>query len=105
MRRPSGRGPVSYTHLLSIECDPEDREEIYGCRLPKLTMQPILENSIIHGMECKIGTGHLSIHLERSGQRLLIRRSDDGVGMDEEVLDVYKRQPLRTGKRTDYVQN
>ena len=65
---------------LSIECDPEDREEIYGCRLPKLTMQPILENSIIHGTECKIGTGHLSIHLERSGQRLLIRISDDGVG-------------------------
>ena len=80
---------------LSIECDPEDREEIYGCRLPKLTMQPILENSIIHGMECKIGTGHLSIHLERSGQRLLIRISDDGVGMDEEVLS---RMNDRLGK-------
>ena len=72
---------------LTIECDPEEREEIYGCRLPKLTMQPILENSIIHGTECKIGTGHLTIHLERSGKRLLIRISDDGVGMDEEVLD------------------
>lgn len=71
---------------LSIECDPEDREEIYGCRLPKLTMQPILENSIIHGTECKIGTGHLSIHLERSGQRLLIRISDDGVGMDGGIV-------------------
>ena len=80
---------------LSIECDPEDREEIYGCRLPKLTMQPILENSIIHGTECKIGTGHLSIHLERSGQRLLIRISDDGVGMDEEVLS---RMNDRLGK-------
>ena len=80
---------------LSIECDPEDREEIYGCRLPKLTMQPILENSIIHGTECKIGTGHLSIHLERSGQRLLIRISDDGVGMDEEVLS---RMDDRLGK-------
>ena len=40
----------------------------------------------IHGTECKIGTGHLTIHLERSGKRLLIRISDDGVGMDEEVL-------------------
>lgn len=80
---------------MSIECDPEDKEEIYGCRLPKLTMQPILENSIIHGTECKIGTGHLTIHLERSGKRLLIRISDDGVGMDEEALS---RMNERLGK-------
>ena len=71
---------------LEIECAPEDRDEIYRCRVPKLTMQPILENSIIHGTELKIGTGHLSIHLERTEKRLLIRISDDGIGMDEETL-------------------
>jgi two-component system sensor histidine kinase YesM len=71
---------------LKIECAPEDREEIYRCRLPKLTMQPILENSIIHGTEPKIGTGHLTIHLEQTEKRLLIRISDDGVGMGEETL-------------------
>ena len=83
---------------LTIECDPEEREEIYGCRLPKLTMQPILENSIIHGTECKIGTGHLTIHLERSGKRLLIRISDDGVGMDEEVLSRMNERLGRSGQ-------
>lgn len=71
---------------LTVECDGGEREEIYNCRLPKLTMQPILENSIIHGTECKIGTGHLKIHLERTGKLLLIRISDDGVGMDEQTL-------------------
>ena len=71
---------------LSIEGDPDDRDEIYCCRLPKLTMQPILENSIIHGTECKIGSGHLTIRLERTGKRLLIRISDDGIGMDEASL-------------------
>lgn len=71
---------------LSITCDPEEREELYRCRLPKLTLQPILENSIIHGTETKIGVGHLSIHLERTQKRLLIRVSDDGVGMDEATL-------------------
>lgn len=71
---------------LTVECDGEEREEIYNCRLPKLTMQPILENSIIHGTECKIGTGHLKIHLEKTGELLLIRISDDGVGMDEQTL-------------------
>ena len=71
---------------LSVECSPEDRDEIYHCRIPKLTMQPILENSIIHGTELKVGTGHLKIHLARSATRLMIRVSDDGLGMDERTL-------------------
>jgi len=68
---------------LSVQCAPEERDEIYRFRIPKLTMQPILENSIIHGTELKVGTGHLTIHLARTGKRLLIRISDDGLGMDE----------------------
>lgn len=83
---------------LSIECDPEEREEIYRCRLPKLTMQPILENSIIHGTECKIGQGHLVIHLERSARRLIIRISDDGVGMTEEALNKMNERLEKSGK-------
>ncbi len=71
---------------LHIECAPEDRDEIYRCRLPKLTLQPILENSIIHGAECKIGAGNLVIRLERTGMRLLIQVCDDGAGMDEMTL-------------------
>jgi two-component system sensor histidine kinase YesM len=71
---------------LEIHCAPEDKDEIYRCRLPKLTMQPILENSIIHGTELKVGTGHLTIYLARTGKRLLIRISDDGLGIDEETL-------------------
>ena len=73
---------------LEFDCAPEDRDEIYKCRIPKLTMQPILENCIIHGTEPKIGTGHLKIHLEQTEKRLLIRISDDGVGMSEETLEM-----------------
>lgn len=71
---------------LHIECDAEDREEIYRCRLPKLTLQPILENSIIHGTEFKIGAGNLTVRLQRTESRLLIQVSDDGVGMEEATL-------------------
>ena len=71
---------------LVVECEEEDKEEIYRCRIPKLTMQPILENSIIHGTECKLGVGHLKIVLEKIGKRLMIRISDDGVGMDTKTL-------------------
>ncbi len=71
---------------LAIHCEPEERETLLRCRMPKLTLQPILENSIIHGTETKLGVGHLSITLERTEKRLLIRVSDDGVGMDENTL-------------------
>lgn len=71
---------------LRVEYDPEDRDALFCCRLPKLTMQPILENSIIHGTELKIGAGNLTIHLERTERRLLIRVSDDGVGIAPDTL-------------------
>lgn len=71
---------------LKIDCAEEDRDEIYRCLLPKLTLQPILENSIIHGTELKVGTGHLSIHMSKTEKRLLLQASDDGLGMDEETL-------------------
>jgi len=71
---------------LHIEYDEAEREDIMNCRIPKLTLQPILENSIIHGTELKIGTGNLKIKFELTEKRLLIRISDDGVGMDEDTL-------------------
>ena len=71
---------------LSIECDPEDKEEIYRCRIPKLTLQPILENGIIHGTEFKIGAGKLTVRLERTEKLLNILVSDDGMGMNDAML-------------------
>lgn len=82
---------------LHIECPPEDREEIMNCRIPKLTLQPILENSIIHGTEQKIGTSNLRISFEATGSRLIIRISDDGVGMDEETLAKLNGRLRRNG--------
>ena len=72
---------------LHIEYDPDEWEEIMNCRIPKLTLQPILENSIIHGTELKIGEGNLWIRFRRTEKRLVITISDDGVGMDEETLE------------------
>lgn len=83
---------------LEIECNPEEREEIYRCRMPKLTMQPILENSIIHGTECKIDGGHLKIRLELSGRRLSILISDDGCGMDAAALAKMNEKLGKSGK-------
>lgn len=74
---------------LKIEFDHEEEEEvpdILQCQLPKLTLQPIVENSICHGIEQKIGKGTLHIRVATTRDRLLITVSDDGKGMTEEKL-------------------
>ncbi len=75
-----------------------ESEEIMSCRIPKLTLQPILENSIIHGTEPKVGTGNLRIRFERTDSRLIIWICDDGVGMDDEALARLNRRLGRDGK-------
>ena len=71
---------------LHIDYDIAEYEKIMSCRIPKLTLQPILENSIIHGVELKVGGGNLYIRFCCTKDRLIIRISDDGVGMDERTL-------------------
>lgn len=83
---------------LHILYEEENRESIMNCKIPKLTLQPVLENSIIHGTELKIGTGNLTIQFEQTDRRLIIRISDDGVGMDEQTLAKLNRQLGGGGK-------
>lgn len=66
--------------------DELDEMEILQYRLPKLTLQPIVENSIYHGIERKIGKGHLIIKISVTDSRLIIKVSDDGLGMDGEKV-------------------
>ena len=69
---------------LSIEYEHDDdlsHPDILRYRLPKLTLQPIVENSIYHGIERKVGRGCLTIRIGVSDQRMRIRISDDGLGM------------------------
>ena len=60
--------------------------------IPKLTLQPIIENAIIHGLEHQVGPGKVSVHIGIVEQRLLIEITDDGVGMFESTLDEINRR-------------
>lgn len=64
----------------------EGEKELLSCQIPKLTLQPIIENAIIHGLENKIGRGKVVIRMTSDGKRLIIEIEDDGVGMKEAVL-------------------
>ncbi|MFN0220858.1 MULTISPECIES: cache domain-containing sensor histidine kinase [Paenibacillus] len=59
-------------------------------QIPKLLIQPLVENSIIHGIEPKVGSGLIRICAELSGRWLTIRIEDDGVGMEPQQLQLLR---------------
>ncbi len=61
-------------------------DEALDCRIPKMTLQPFIENSLIHGIENKLGNGCVKLKLTMDGTRLDIYIEDDGTGMEEEQL-------------------
>ncbi|MCR8632284.1 sensor histidine kinase [Paenibacillus radicis (ex Xue et al. 2023)] len=69
----------------SIECEPAALKVM----VPKMILQPLVENSIIHGIENGLGAGtvHLDIHLDRT---LTIRIIDNGKGMDYNEIEQVK---------------
>lgn len=69
---------------LSYEIQAE--EELLKGMVPKFTLQPIVENAIIHGLEEKKESGHVRVVVERAEEKIRISVEDDGVGMDEESL-------------------
>jgi two-component system sensor histidine kinase YesM len=78
---------------ISMQVDIEPGcEDCRDFQIPKLTLQPIIENAIIHGLEYQVGPGKVSVHISSDGQRLLIEVTDDGVGMSESVLDEINRR-------------
>jgi two-component system LytT family sensor kinase len=50
-------------------------------------LQPIIENSIRHGLANKVEGGTVRLRTRLEGPRLVISIEDDGVGMDEDKLD------------------
>ncbi len=77
-------------HLVTLEDELANVENYYYIQQfrfgDKLTLQPIVENSIYHGIERKVGRGCLTIRIGVSDQRMRIRISDDGLGMPEEKV-------------------
>jgi len=54
--------------------------------VPSMLLQPLIENSIKHGLSRKVGGGRITIRTARHGDRLRIEVEDDGLGMTEERL-------------------
>ena len=60
--------------------------EVLGTVIPFLSLQPLVENAVRHGLEAKEGPGRISITAHDSGAFAEVTIEDDGVGMDPAQL-------------------
>lgn len=72
-------GEIGYEKL--IEAD------IKNVRMPSMILQPIVENSVNHGIKEMEGKGKITLSVYREGSDTCVCIEDNGVGMDEETID------------------
>ncbi len=56
------------------------------CCVPKLLIQPIVENAVFYGLEPKTGERNLNIEAYCTGKKLIVKVEDNGVGMSFDKL-------------------
>ncbi|AOT71346.1 sensor histidine kinase [Geosporobacter ferrireducens] len=62
-------------------------EDIRKYRIPFMILQPFVENAINHGLEPKLGQGHINITGYAIEDKVIIKIADNGIGIMEERLD------------------
>jgi len=86
---------IQHTRYLDIlQYEIRVPEEVMEAVVPKITLQPIVENAIYHGIKNKRGGGTITIGGYRDGDVAVLTVEDDGIGMSpdrlEQVRDVIK---------------
>jgi two-component system LytT family sensor kinase len=70
-----------------------------GVMVPSILLQPLIENSIKHGLEPRIHGGTVTLRSRLTGDRVLIEVADDGVGMGNRPATALKRNGAGIGMK------
>ena len=60
-------------------------ERLLGASMPSMILQPIIENSVNHGIREKEGEGHIRLHVWADENDICIEIDDDGIGIDPAI--------------------
>lgn len=74
-----------FGHRLKVEFDIE--EDILNYNVPPIIIQPIVENSIRHGLMKRIAGGWVKISIKKNEDNIIIKVEDDGVGIEPKKLN------------------
>ena len=84
---------VRFGERLKVEWD---FNEISNVKIPFLTIQPLVENAIHHGLMKKVSGGQLTICISDEGETVTISVADNGLGINEEKLaKILHRNPSK----------
>lgn len=73
-----------YSNILEYEIDIPS--ELFQYQILKLTLQPLVENALYHGIKLLRAVGKISVTGEKVGDEIIFRVLDNGIGMDEGTL-------------------
>ncbi|MBQ9031466.1 MAG: sensor histidine kinase [Parasporobacterium sp.] len=80
---------IRYSDIMTYRIDvPEDMQEIM---VPKLMLQPLIENALYHGIKNKRGRGTIYITGCRDGSDILLKVQDNGAGIEPQHLEEMHR--------------
>jgi len=71
----------------TIDVDPT----LLSLPVVKLTLQPLVENALYHGIKENVGRGHLTLCARREGDALVLTVTDDGAGMATQALEALEK--------------
>lgn len=77
------------------EIDPRTLEVL----VPSILLQPLIENSIKHGLEPRLNGGTVTLRSQLNGDRVLIEVADDGVGMGNRPTSALRRNGAGIGMK------
>lgn len=69
---------------------------IMNLKIPKLLIQPVVENAVIHGIESKPKSGNIRVRIKKTSDGVIIAVEDDGVGMSEVAVEKLKKHVYDT---------
>ena len=89
-------GIEKYRYKNKISCLIDVEQELYAFRLPKLLLQPLVENAIVHGVFTKDHDAFVRVCGKREGENIVFSVEDNGVGMDVSAVTSYVKNNEKT---------
>lgn len=87
---------IRYDNKIHVEYDVE--EQILGCRIIKLLLQPVVENAVYHGIHKNAEGGRLWISGFLDEDEIVFIITDDGEGIEEDKIREILEGKTKTGK-------
>lgn len=84
-----------------LEYDVDMSQEIYPYKILKMTLQPLVENALYHGIKYKRAKGKITVTGSLKNQKIHLMVEDNGVGMEQEELDQLRIEIQRPCKETE----